>query len=181
MLARQIGHREWISALLSNLGEAESELGHYSQAEVYFQEGLHLARQTEHREWICALLINLGLTLRKQGNYPQADLSFQEVLTLAQQLDRPEITSAALYEYGNLYLVQQRENAAETCFQKMLSAIPEGSQELLALAHYGLARTAALQGNFDEALRLGEESVSALEEMRHRTAQEVKNWLDTIK
>ena len=181
MLARQIGHREWISALLSNLGEAESELGHYSQAEAYFQEGLHLARQTEHREWICALLINLGLTLRKQGNYPQADLSFQEVLTLAQQLDRPEITSTALYEYGNLYLVQQRENAAETCFQKMLSAIPEGSQELLALAHYGLARTAALQGNFDEALRLGEESVTALKEMGHRTEQEVRSWLDTIK
>ncbi len=181
MLARQIGHREWISALLSNLGEAESELGNYTQAEAYFQEGLNLARQMENREWICALLINLGLTLRKQGNYPQADLSFQEVLTLAQQLDRPEITSAALYEYGNLYLVQQRENAAETCFQKMLSAIPEGSQELLALAHYGLARTAALQGNFDEALRLGEESVTALEEMGHRTAQEVRSWLDTIK
>ena len=45
MLARQIGHREWISALLSNLGRATSEQRTIIQAEEYLQEGLMIARQ----------------------------------------------------------------------------------------------------------------------------------------
>ena len=180
MLARQIGHREWISALLSNLGEAESELGHYSQAEAYFQEGLHLARQMENREWICGLLINLGLATRKQENYSQAEVYFLESLALAHQLGRLEMTSHALYEYGNLCLNQRQIEKAEATFREMLTTVSEGDQDLLALAHFGLARTAAAQSNFLEAKKLGKLSLTTLEGMGHRNAKDVRNWLDTI-
>ncbi len=179
-LARQIGHREWISALLSNLGEAESELGNYTQAEAYFQEGLKLARQMENREWICGLLINLGLATRKQENYSQAEVYFLESLTLAHQLGRLEMTSHALYEYGNLCLNQRQIEKAELTFHEMLTTVSEGDQDLLALAHFGLARTAAAQSNFLEAKKLGELSLTTLEGMGHRNAKEVRNWLDTI-
>lgn len=180
-LARQIGHREWISALLSNLGDAEGELGNFARAEAYFQEGLTLARMMEHREWICALLINMGLTLRKQGNYTQAEDYFQESLLLARQLGRSEMTSHALYEYGNLCLNQQETAKAEVSFHEMLDTISVGDQDLLALAQFGLARIAAIQGNFLEAWKLGEVSATTLEGMGHRTAPEVRNWLNTIK
>ena len=89
VLARQIGHREWTAALLSNLGDAASELRKYGQAEAYFQEGLVLARQIGHREWISALLINLGSAMRKQGKYTKAEGYLQESLLLARQIDRP--------------------------------------------------------------------------------------------
>ena len=180
MLARQMGHREWISALLSNLGEAASEQGKYTQAEEYFREGLTLARQMEHREWISALLINLGLSTRKQGHYVQAEAYLKESLTLARQLGRPEITSNALYEYGSLCLIQQHMQVAEATFREMISTVSEGDQDLIALAQYGLARAAAAQGNIHEAHRLGEKSVIALEAIGHRTAKEVRYWLATI-
>ena len=179
-LARQIGHREWISALLSNLGEAASEMEDYSQAEAYFQEGLDVARQLEHREWICGLLINLGIATRKQGNYSQAEICLGESLNLAHRLGRPEMTSHALYEYGNLCLSQQQIEKAEGNFREMRATISRGDQDLLALAYYGLARTAAIQGNFLEAQQLGEMSVTTLEGMGHHTAKEVRYWLDTI-
>ena len=177
-LARQIGHREWISALLTNLGEALAAQGKYVQAEVCLQEGLHLARQLEQRESISVLLINLGLTTRKQGKYTQAERYFREGLVLAQQLGIPQITSNALYEFGNLYLDKQQADAAATSFSEMLLTVPEGSQDLIALAQYGLARAAA-QDNIQEARKLGEKSVATLEAMGHRNAKEVRDWLDS--
>jgi hypothetical protein len=39
---------------------------------------------------------------------------------------------------------------------------------------------AALQGNIQEARRLGEISLAALEGMQHRDTEEVRNWLGSI-
>jgi TolA-binding protein len=86
-----------------------------------------------------------------------------------------------LYEYGNFYLHQGRLAIAEKTFRDMLTATPEGSQDLIALARYGLARAAAAQGNVYEAQRLGKTSFTALEVMGHRSAREVKAWLDALK
>ena len=72
------------------------------------------------------------------------------------------MTANALYEYGNLYLDKQQPEAAELSFREMLTIIPEGDQDLIALAQYGLARSAAAQGNIQEARRLGEASLTAL-------------------
>ena len=176
-LARQLGHREWGSALLANLGEALVAQGNYAQAEAVFQEGLMLARQIEDREWITVILVNLGLAARRQGNYIQAELYLQEGLTLARQLGIPQITANTLYEYGNLYLDKRQPDTAELAFREMLTIIPERGQDLIALAHYGLARAVATQGNIQEARRLGEASVAALETMGHRNVQEVRDWL----
>ncbi|MBV9711605.1 MAG: hypothetical protein JO011_11940, partial [Ktedonobacteraceae bacterium] len=55
-----------------------------------------------------------------------------------------------------------------------------GDQELFALAQYGLARVAAYRGNTEEARRLGEGSVTVLEAMGHRNAQEIRRWLTSI-
>ncbi|GAC1622051.1 MAG: hypothetical protein NVS4B11_15640 [Ktedonobacteraceae bacterium] len=179
-IAREIGHREWISALLSNLGEAASEQGKYREAEQYFREGLTFAQQIGHREWTGMLLSNMGLTIRKQGYYAQAEKYLRESLTLARQIGTPQMTANALYEYGNLYLDQKKTEDAEKTFHEMLNVIPEGGQDLLALARYGLARTFAKKGDVHEARWLGEASVITLEEMGHRRAQEVRKWLDTV-
>jgi tetratricopeptide (TPR) repeat protein/transcriptional regulator with XRE-family HTH domain len=177
-IARKIGHKEWISALLSNLGGAASELENYSEAEYYFQEGLAVAKQLGHPEWTSLLLLNLGVTTRKQKKYLQASEYLQEGLDLSQQIDIPQMTSNALYELGNLYLDQQKVDEAELTFRKMIVTTPEGGQDLLALAQYGLARSVAAKGNVEEAQSLGKSSLTMLEEMGHHRAQEVKNWLD---
>jgi tetratricopeptide (TPR) repeat protein/transcriptional regulator with XRE-family HTH domain len=179
-LAREIGHLELIGLLLGNLGAALVEQGNYRQAEDYFREGLALAREIGHREWTSFLLINLGMAARKQREYERAGTYLHESLALAQSIGNPQIISTALYESGNLFLDQNQIKKAEASFREMLSSIPEGDQELLALAHYGLARTAAAQGNIEDARALGETSVSALETIGHHNAQEVREWLNSI-
>jgi tetratricopeptide (TPR) repeat protein/transcriptional regulator with XRE-family HTH domain len=180
ILARQIGYTDLMSSLLCNLGDAAGEQGHYARAEGYFQEGLLLARQVGRREWISMLLLNLGLATRKQGRSAQAEEYLQESLALARQINIPQITANILYEHGNLFLQQQQLGRAEKAFEEMLAVIPKGSQDLMALAQYGLARTFAAQGNIDEAQRLGEVSFTALEVMGHRATEEVKAWLNTL-
>lgn len=179
-LARQIGHREWISLLLINLGNVANIQGNHDQAEIYLQEGLKLAREIERREWISVLLINLGMTTQKQGNYSQAEAYLHEGLNLARQLSIPQIICNGLYEYGNLFLEQQRVQAAKACFLEMSNTVPEGSHDLSALAQYGLAQVAAAEGDRYGALKVGGASVKALEEMGHRKAKEVKDWLNSI-
>jgi tetratricopeptide (TPR) repeat protein/transcriptional regulator with XRE-family HTH domain len=179
-IARQIGDREQTCVLLANLGDIEIELGDFAQAEACFQEGLMLARQIGLREWIGPLLINLGIMTRKQGDYARAEACLQESIDLARQIDRPLITAHALNECGNLYLDQGQPERAGDCFREMLATIPEGDQDLLALARYGLARAAAAQGDLVEARRLGEASASALAAMGHHYASEVRAWLDGI-
>lgn len=180
VLARQLHNSEYISALLTNLGDVEIERGSYAQAEIYLQESLQLARQIEYREAICLLLVNLGIAARKSGDYLLATTYFQECIPLAKQINMPLITSMALYEYGNLYLYQEMPDQAEQTFQEMLRELPEGVQDWLALAQYGLARTAAAQKDFSTARELGKNSAAALEKLGHRDAPEVRRWLEAL-
>jgi tetratricopeptide (TPR) repeat protein/transcriptional regulator with XRE-family HTH domain len=175
-LARQLGHSELTSLLLNNLGDTASEQGDYEQAEQYFQEGLELARRIDQIEWTTLLLLNLGLTARKQGHYAKAEQYLSESLIQARQLGVPQLTAHILHEYGNLHLDRQQLKQGETIFREMLTTVPEGSQDLLALARYGLARAIAAQGNIAEALQLSETSALTLEGIGHRSAHEVREW-----
>jgi len=126
------------------------------------------------------MLINLGLTELKQEKLAQAEIYLQESLGLSRQIGIPQIIANALYENGNLSLLQGQIEEAETIFREMLIIIPAGDDDLSALALYGLARTAAKQGNIHEAWKMGEESQNALKKMGHRKAVEVKIWLESI-
>ncbi|HLL78930.1 MAG TPA: tetratricopeptide repeat protein, partial [Ktedonobacteraceae bacterium] len=179
-LAKKIGHREWISLLLSNLGEAESEMGYFTQAEAHFLEGLEVAKQIDHREWISGLLSNLGQIAHKQGHYDKAKDHLEKSLAIAEQINRPQLLSEVLYVYGDLYLDWQLADYAESTFKKMLTNIPEGSQDLLALSQYGLARALAAQGKFEKAREFGESSLTIFEILNHRTAGEVRQWLKVL-
>ena len=117
---------------------------------------------------------------RKQGNYARAEVCLQESLVLARQIGWPRMISVALYEYGFLSLDRQQIEAAEASFREMLTVLPVGDQDLIVLAQYGLARVAAAQDNIEEARRLGEASVKALEAMGLRYAKEVRDWLDSL-
>jgi tetratricopeptide (TPR) repeat protein/transcriptional regulator with XRE-family HTH domain len=179
-VARQLGHLEGMIILLGNLGDAESELENYMQAEAYFQEGLMLARQIGHREWMAAVLYNLGRMTRKRCNYRDAKLYLQESLALAQQVGRLEITCCTLYDYGCIYLAEMQIETAKATFEDLLTTAPEDFQDFIALAQYGLARVAALQGDIREARRLGEVSLTTLDAIQYRDAGEVRVWLDSI-
>ena len=178
-IAWQLGHKEWICALLSNLGDLVGEQGDYTQAEKYFGQGLTIARQIVNVEWESLLLLNLGVALQKQAKFVRAEENLKLGLDLVTHIGIPQMISNALYELGNLYLNQLLLQTAENHFNKMLNITPKGNQDLIALAQYGIARIAAIQGKFSEALTLGETSLATLRAMGNRNAIDVRNWLDS--
>lgn len=181
LLARRLNHSEWISGFLNNLGDSAIEQGNYEQATIYFQEGLELVRRIEHREWISFLLFNLGLTTRKQMNFILSEQYLGESLALAKQIGIPQITCYVLNEYGNLHLDQHHPDLAGKDFREMLVNAPDGAQDFVALAHYGLARVADANNRLEEAQQLGEDSLGTLESIGRREANEVKAWLQSLR
>ncbi len=179
-VARQIGHREQICALLLNLAEMEGQQKDYKQAEAYLLEGLEVAQQISHQEWTSILLLNLAELKERLDQDDEAEGYLQRSLALAQPIGRPRIICIVYYEYGNIYLKQQQTVQAEESFQKMLQAIPEGDQEMYALASYGLARVAASKGELSEARKQAETSIQAFEKMGHRRAQEIRQWVEAL-
>lgn len=104
----------------------------------------------------------------------------QEALSISKKVGFPFHISNTLYEFGNLFLSEQRLETAETYYREILATSLEGGQEMNALAKYGLARVAATKGIISEAQQLGNDSVSILEALGHRSAREIRSWLETL-
>ena len=179
-LARQIGHREMTCILLLNLASMAVDQQEFAQAETYLLEGLEMARQINHREWISIILLNFAEMTTRQGRFTHTEGYLKESLSLAQPIGRPRVICFGLYEYGNLYLAQQLIEQAEHSFHEMLTTIPDGDRELIGLANYGLARVAAARGDKKLAHTLATTSVNSFDNMGHRRAREIKQWLQTL-
>jgi tetratricopeptide (TPR) repeat protein len=179
-LARECGLPERICSVLINLGDLLVQEDNYTQAESCFQEGLEVARQIGHREWISALCINLGMTKRLQGHHEAAKQYLQESLALASQIGQPHTICAVFCELGDIAIAEENAVLADEYFQKMLSHIPTGKQELLALVYYGFARIYFLRGDRKTAQHYGNQSTTIFETMKHRKTTEVRNWLTSI-
>jgi tetratricopeptide (TPR) repeat protein len=182
MLARQIGHRVQICRLLGNLGGFAIGKDDYTQAESYLQEGIELARQFGHFD-LPLMLMNLGKAIEQQGDYHRANACFEESFELARRQGASWYMGAALIYWGELHLKYHQLNAAAIAYHKVISlnSGPERDLRLIALAYYGQARIAALYGDFNEARRLGMDSLLVLETIGDHKAKEVRQWLNLYK
>jgi tetratricopeptide (TPR) repeat protein len=179
-IARQMGDPELTCGALCNLTELKQAQGAYAQAERYAREGLDLARSIGHREWTAAILGNLGLVHRSCRKYDQADTRLQEAISIAREIDLPQLIATLLWEQSCLFLDTHQIEKADAALQEVLAISPEGSQDLVALAQYGLAQVAAGQGDVPLARELGETSLTALATIGHRKESEVQAWLATL-
>ncbi len=180
VLAQEMGHRLLMSYCLVGLGEMGILRGAYEQAEIYCQEGLVIARHVDSHENISRSLTALGQILGARGNLYSALAAFQESLDLARRIGYPRLIVGSLLARGEVLLRFRRWDAAAQAFHDALSSIPEQQQDMLATARYGLARVAAMQGNYEEAQMLAEAGLRIFVEIGHRLAGEVGQWLQTL-
>ena len=55
-----------------------------------------------------------------------------------------------------------------------------GNHELIASAHFGLARVAGRGGDINQAVLLGEESLAGFKALGHFPAEKVSAWLNEL-
>ncbi len=164
--------------MLWGLGVLAQEQGNLEQARHYFAQSLALARQVGQQERVILLLRMLADVAVVQNLPEQAAAYWQEALTLAQDIGHRWQVARVLSEWGE-YQIQAGETAvAHQTFQELfrLARILQ-SQELVAVALYGLARETAARGDVASAVEYGRESLDTFTAMGHARVQEVQEWL----
>ena len=110
-LARQIGHREWMSILLINLGITAHRQGRYRDAEIYLQESLHLASQIDEPRITGNALYEFGDLYLSMKKVFEAEKAFKEAIQLLPSGDQ-EYLALSYYGLARVCALQgDRENA----------------------------------------------------------------------
>ncbi|HEX6387335.1 MAG TPA: tetratricopeptide repeat protein [Anaerolineae bacterium] len=169
---------EGVGGMLWGLGALAQEQGDIDQAESYYKESLALARQLGHQERIIVLLRSLGGLAVVRGDDTQAEAYYEEALGLARAIGHRWQIGRVLSEMGELQVAQSETDAAMTSFRELFElARILHSQELVAVALYGLARAAALEGELIRAREYAEESLDTFIAIGHYKVHEIKEWL----
>jgi tetratricopeptide (TPR) repeat protein/transcriptional regulator with XRE-family HTH domain len=179
--AREVGTPRLLSVLYDNLGEVALNQGDDNAAATYLQEGLALARQNQDADLLSELLRNLGVVALRRGDLGDAEVRLQESLELARQVEHSRLLGAALVQWGELEIRREETNLAEVTLRQALEiGRASRNEEITAMALYGLARIAAVQGNLGEANRQGQESLGLFEALDHPLAAQVAGWLSGL-
>jgi tetratricopeptide (TPR) repeat protein len=177
-LAREMDDRARISHLLANLGGLATTRGDHDAAEGYLKEGHALAREIRHREYTTLLLTNMGVLMRERGDDDRAESYFAEALELATEMGHRRLISVVLSNRGELHLGKEDWQKAEADFETSGKVAREiDLKEFIAVALFGLARVARARGDYDEAIRMGKDSLDIFETINHPKSNDVDEWL----
>jgi tetratricopeptide (TPR) repeat protein len=125
-------------------------------------------------------LVILGDAATRKGYLAKGEKYLGEGLALARRLGHAQLLCSMLYAWGELALKRQQIDMASATFEEMQTLIPQGAQELIAKAEYGLARVCATKGNIDEAHQRGETSLDLFETIKHRQTNDVREFLKAL-
>ena len=164
--------------MLWGLGVLAQEQGNLDQARQYYEQSLALARQVGQQERVILLLRMLADVAVVQNLPEEATGHWQEALTLAQDIGNRWQVARVLSEWGEFQIQAGQTAVAHETFQELfrLARILQ-SQELVAVALYGLARETAAHGDMSLAKEHGRESLDTFTAIGHAKVQEVKDWL----
>ncbi|HLZ60411.1 MAG TPA: tetratricopeptide repeat protein [Ktedonosporobacter sp.] len=177
-LIQQIGNgAEYICPYMMAKGQKEIYQEQYVQARATLQEGLEVARQFEHVEYISSTLLMLGTVVLWQGELEDACVLLQEGLDRARQMNLPWLLGIGLIQWGRYHLLRHEYEEAHACYQEMLTNISPSYREFIACAYEGLARVAAVQGQFEQAAEQGQIALDLFEAIGHGRARDVRAWL----
>jgi predicted ATPase len=169
-LCEESGDRYSMPASFKLFGVAHLQLGHYQEADRYFQLGLSLCLELGDRRNAGAMFSNLGESARLRGDHQAAVELYQKALAVAREIgDRP---SEAIYlnNLSGALLGLGQFKEAETGLREAiaLTAVPKSCS--LSETYSFLARACLSQGKLSEALDAAQLAVTI--------AKESENHLD---
>lgn len=176
--ARTIGHLQRMSALLANLAALALRQQRFDEADQLLRESLELAERIGHPIRSITALLYMAKLDGERANLDQASAHLQAGLHMARSIGHPFLTAECLVARGEVYLKEQLMDAAAEMFQEALALTQQNAaHELNAMSLYGLARLAAMRGEYMEAERFAQESRAKLAAEGHEKAREVAQWL----
>ena len=145
------------------------------------QEALLFSIETRRQDIEIEVLTSFAL-IASQQNQPQlAQAHFEKALILARSYNDRWYLGKTLVEWGTFNLAQDQCQLAHQAFSELLTISQQSEfSELMAEAQFGLAQTAQMQGNWDQAKRLGAQSQALFNQIGHYKRHNVHTWLDEV-
>jgi len=114
-ISRQLADSLLIAVQLSNLAQAQHELGDLQKAEQLYRQALSTleANDNESRRWQAIFQSNLARTLIAQRRYDEARTLLESALPVSRELGDQEAVARALVRLGELHLAQNNVEEAE--------------------------------------------------------------------
>jgi tetratricopeptide (TPR) repeat protein len=114
-ISRQLGDSLLVAVQLSNLAQAQHELGDLQKAEQLYRQALSAleANDNESRRWQAIFQANLARTLLAQRRFDEAQALLESALPVSRELGDQEAVARALVRLGELHLAQNNVEEAE--------------------------------------------------------------------
>jgi tetratricopeptide (TPR) repeat protein len=141
---RDLGLRDEVPFLLTDLGDLQVHLGDFETAAVLLKEALDLALDTGALDAAALARGSLALAARRQGDYERARELYLEALSFYRETPPTPMLSCSLTSLGYVEELRGDLDAAEACHQeglRLAQGLPDEVPVALALA--GLACVAA--------------------------------------
>ncbi len=171
-IAEELGDKEFLVSILSNLGLVSYYQGEYTSAKEYVGEILEFAEEKGDKVEMAHSFGILG-TLAK--DYQKAEEFFKKELKIGKELKDKELIASAFEDLGRLAKEQKKYTEARIFLEQSLK-ISEGIGEKreIVINLIELSDLAKSQGNIDEAVRRIEEAHAISNEIKdHRITAEV--------
>jgi tetratricopeptide (TPR) repeat protein len=172
---QKIGNRRWIVKSLESLGLVHKHIGKFEQAENNHRESFELAREIGDRSLIWTVGTTLAHTLLKTGKYEQAHMLAEDCLCMAReggnQIDVVYATCALAS--ASIYLGHYDEARSHTEFL-IHDARKLGFRQAAGVIRTIEGKLAMIDRDFENAVRLFEESAQLLRKYRKGT------WMDPL-
>ena len=147
---------------LTNLANDSYHLGQVTDATGYLRRALTISTDAENLTRMANAHMALGITARASGDYDGALRHCDRALAIHRLLGHDRVTNHILNNLGDVHFAAGRVGEARSCQEACLTRGRQSNDAVaVAAAATELARYAASEARFDEALTLAREGRDA--------------------
>jgi predicted ATPase/class 3 adenylate cyclase len=151
-LCSDLGNRSGLATSLKLLGVGNLQLGHFLEADRFFEQGLAIYEELGDRRNSAAMLSNLGESARSREDYDRAEQLYERALAAVRQIGHRESEAIYLSNLSAARLGLDKYQQAESDLREAL-ALVEGSNFCAhSETHAFLSEAYLGQGKVKEAL-----------------------------
>lgn len=151
-LCRELSNRSGLATSLKLLGVGNLQLGHFLEADRFFEEGLAIYEELGDRRNSAAMLSNLGESARSREDYSRAEELYEKALAAVRQIGHRESEAIYLSNLSAARLGLRKYQQAESDLHEALGLVDGSNFCAHAETYAFLAEAYRGQGKLNEAL-----------------------------
>ena len=163
-LCTEQGDRRGAATSFKLLGVAHLQLGHYLEADRFFNQGLDLFQELGVPRQAAAMWNNRGETARAIGDYKAAAGLYEKALAIARQIGSRESELIYLANLSGVRLELKQFERAETDLRQIISQTSDPNSCSLSEVYTSLSEACLGQDKFIEAVKTAKKAIKLAQE-----------------